>query len=68
MNYITHWCKLCGGCTHPATGCVYAADWIVCRNCTLAGWLWMRSVLFSKGGRKGVYFYEHVKRSGNGNS
>ena len=59
-DYVTHWCRLCGACTHPATGCVYTENFIVCRNCTVEGWRWLQRRNFGKGGRKGLYFYEHV--------
>lgn len=59
-------CRLCGGAAHPATGCAYTPTFIVCKRCTLEAWTKARGLLAhinGKGGRKGFYFYEHVKRS-----
>jgi hypothetical protein len=61
MEFVTHFCRTCGGVTHPATGCVYSENYIVCRNCTVEAWAWIRQHMSSKGRRNGgPNFYNHV--------
>lgn len=60
---MTNPCRFCGGAAHPATGCAYTPTFIVCWRCTLESWTKPRGLLAhinGKGGRKGLYFYEHV--------
>lgn len=61
-------CVSCGGCAHPATGCVYPDGSIVCGPCVRAFWAWVR-VHTSQAKRIGsraekparfVYFYSHA--------
>ncbi len=53
-------CRDCGGPAHPATGCQYAPDYIVCGPCAREAWAWYVRFVNSKGGRSGVWFYEHA--------
>ena len=53
-------CRICGGAAHPSTGCAYSPTFIVCWNCTLEGWDWILKHINGKGGRKGLYFYDHI--------
>lgn len=61
-EFQTHWCPLCQGVSHPATGCVYSPSFIVCWACTRAACAWIQSWTNSKGRRDGgPSFYDHVK-------
>lgn len=53
-------CRTCGGAAHPATGCVYGPNFIVCRRCTVEAWRWIQTFTAGKGRRRGPSFYEHV--------
>lgn len=59
-EFVSHRCRTCGGCAHPATGCVYSPTFIVCGPCTREAWAWIRQFTAGKGGRRGPRFYEHV--------
>lgn len=62
QGFTVYSCPLCGGSSHPATGCVYAPGFVVCWPCTLA---WRAHIVAwqkSKGARKGPRFYDHVRR------
>lgn len=41
MDYQTLWCPTCGGVSHPATGCVYSPNFVVCWRCTLEFGHWL---------------------------
>jgi hypothetical protein len=62
MSFRRYECRDCGGPAHPATGCQYTEDWIVCGPCTRLAWKWILNFVNSKGGHRGVYFYEHAVR------
>lgn len=53
---------MCGGPSHPATGCVYTPTFVVCYRCTVEAWEWIRRHVNGKGRRFGPGFYEHVNR------
>lgn len=60
-EFQTHWCPLCEGVSHPATGCVYTPTFIVCWACTRAACTWVQNWTNSKGRRGGgPSFYDHV--------
>lgn len=59
-DYTSHWCPLCGGSSHPATGCVYTPTFIVCKRCTLDWGKHIERWTNMKGRRKGLNFYDHV--------
>lgn len=62
QGFTVYTCPLCGGSSHPATGCVYAPGFVVCWACTLA---WRAHIVAwqkSKGARKGPRFYDHVRQ------
>ena len=60
-EFTTHWCPLCKGVSHPATGCVYSPTFIVCWRCTLEACEWIETMTNSKGRRQGrPSFYAHV--------
>ena len=68
-EFITHRCPLCDGVSHPASGCVYSANFIVCGPCVRRDWNhdakrgpigWLYNHINCKGGRSGYFFYEHV--------
>ena len=61
-GFTVHSCPLCGGSSHPATGCVYAAGFVVCWRCTKEARVWLVQWQASKGGRKRPLFYDHVRR------
>lgn len=54
-------CPCCGGCSHPASGCQYAADIVVCGPCTRSFWRWAVhhvNKMPGKRARHRVSFYE----------
>lgn len=55
-------CSTCGGVAHPATGCQYSQNFIVCGPCTREAWQWLRQFTASKGRRRGPSFYDHVNK------
>lgn len=55
-------CRDCGGVAHPATGCQYTENYIVCGPCTRRVWEWIHQHTSGKGRRKGPSFYDHVNR------
>lgn len=60
-QFDTHWCPMCGGCSHPATGCVYTSTFIVCWACTKSFAKWLQNWTASKGRRGGrPAFFDHV--------
>ena len=59
-TFITHRCPMCGGVSHPASGCVYTPTFIVCGPCVREGWKWLLAHINGKGGRSGVFFYDHA--------
>lgn len=59
-DFASHWCPLCGGSSHPATGCVYTPTFIVCKRCTLDWGKHIERWTNMKGRRKGLNFYEYV--------
>ena len=59
---VTFWCPLCGGVSHPASGSVYAAGFVVCWNCTLEGKKYIVAWQNQKGRKKGPRFYDHVRQ------
>ena len=54
-------CAACKGVAHPATGCQYSKQTLICRACTRRFWEWLRKHTNGKGRRKGPNFYDHVK-------
>lgn len=60
-EFIIYNCPICGGVSHPATGCAYSENFVVCVRCTKEAWQWLLSHINGKGGRKGIYFYEYAK-------
>ena len=56
----SHWCPLCGGSSHPATGCYYSEGFVVCWRCTLELCRWLERWTREKGARSGLLFYEHA--------
>lgn len=61
---MTNACPMCGGASHPATGCAYTATFIVCWRCTLEFARWLERWTASKGRRAGgLRFYEFAGRS-----
>lgn len=61
-EFITIRCRTCGGVAHPATGCVYSENFIVCGPCTREAWVWIRGFTNQKGRRRGPSFYGCVNR------
>lgn len=60
-EFITHWCPMCDGVSHPATGCVYTPTFIVCGPCTREFAKWIQQFTKNKGRGKGrIPFYDHV--------
>lgn len=59
---VSHRCPLCGGASHPATGCAYSATFVVCWRCTLDACAWVQRWTASKGRRRGPAFYEHAAK------
>lgn len=56
-------CPMCGGASHPATGCAYTATFVVCRRCTFEAAQYVQHMTNSKGRRAGrPAFYDHVNR------
>ncbi len=63
MTFAVHTCRDCGGVAHPASGCQYTETWIVCGPCVRIAWAWLLRHINGKGGRSGLYFYEHAAPS-----
>lgn len=59
-GFAVYTCPLCGGSSHPATGCAYSSTFVVCVRCTRAACSWIQSWTVSKGKRKGLSFYEYA--------
>ena len=59
-QYITIWCKMCGGVAHPSSGCQYSENFVVCGPCVRRDWKWLLNHINTKGGRKGMFFYEYA--------
>jgi hypothetical protein len=59
-------CAQCKGSAHPASGCQYSSRTLICGPCTRQAWKWVREHVNGKGGRSGVFFYDHVKGIRNG--
>lgn len=59
-EFVSHRCPTCSGPSHPATGCVYSASFIVCGPCTRQAWRWICAHINGKGRRNGPAFYDHV--------
>lgn len=55
--FISHWCFLCGGSAHPATGCVYSPTCILCHRCTREQWRWVKGWTNARM-KQGHYFYQ----------
>jgi len=53
-------CAACKGVAHPSTGCQYSVRVLICRNCVVRFWVWLRQHTNGKGRRKGPNFYDHV--------
>lgn len=62
MEFASYVCRDCGGVAHPASGCQYTPNWIVCGPCVRAAWAWIVPMTQSKGRRNGPSFYAHVNR------
>jgi len=60
-EFVSHWCPSCGGSSHPATGSVFSANYIVCYRCTLEFAAWVQRYTNAKGRRRGPSFYAHVQ-------
>ena len=58
---VTHWCPLCEGVSHPATGCAYSPTFVVCKRCTLEACSWIQQWTAGKGARKGLSFYDSIQ-------
>ena len=54
-------CAACKGVAHPSTGCQYSGRTLICRNCTVRFWVWLRQHTNGKGRRRGPNFYDHVR-------
>jgi len=62
-EFITHWCPMCEGVSHPATGNVYSPTFIVCYRCAREFAFWIQNFTNSKGRRNGgPAFYDYVPR------
>jgi hypothetical protein len=57
----TLWCPMCGGVSHPATGCAYSATFVVCWACTLEFCRWLEKWTARRKRRPEPSFYEHVR-------
>lgn len=57
---MEHTCPMCGGSSHPSSGCEYTPTFVVCKSCTLDFWAWLQKFTNGKGRRKGLAFYDHV--------
>jgi hypothetical protein len=56
-------CPTCGGPSHPASGCQYSENFVVCGPCVREAWVWIVQMTNSKGRRQGrPAFYDHVNR------
>jgi len=63
MEFTKHICRDCGGVAHPASGCQYTENYIVCGPCTRRVIKYVVDMTSSKGRRKGrPAFYDHVNR------
>jgi hypothetical protein len=62
-------CSSCGGSAHPASGCQYTEDMIICGRCTRLAWNWIRGHtnlvkrVGPKGSKQKVSFYEAAARN-----
>jgi hypothetical protein len=62
-DFVTIYCRTCGGVAHPASGCAYSPTFVVCGPCVRDFWSWVQRHTNSKGRRKGgPNFYDHVGR------
>lgn len=61
-EFVTIYCRTCGGVAHPASGCAYTPTFIVCGPCVRDFWSWVVRHTNGKGRRKGPNFYDHVNR------
>ncbi len=62
-GFLVTRCPLCGGASHPATGCAYTATFVVCWRCTLELARWLERWTREKGARRGRPFYDHARRA-----
>lgn len=65
-TFVSLWCPLCGGSSHPATGCAYTATFVVCWRCTIEACRWIERWTAGKGRRKGLSFYAHAGKGQEG--
>ncbi len=61
-EFQTYRCPMCGGVSHPSSGCAYSASFVVCGPCTRQAWKWILNHVNGKGGRKGINFYSCVNK------
>ena len=61
QGYTSWWCPMCGGSSHPATGCAYSPGFVVCWRCTreAAKWLQHWTARPKRKGKGGPSFYDH---------
>lgn len=54
-------CAACKGPAHPASGCQYTAQTLVCGPCVREFWAWAVRHINGAGRRRGLAFYDHVR-------
>lgn len=54
-------CPMCGGVSHPASGCAYTPTFVVCGPCVRDFWAWLIPFVNGKGRRKGLAFYDYAR-------
>lgn len=57
---VSHRCPVCGGASHPSTGCEYRPGYVVCWRCTREAWHFIKGWTNKKPRRGGPDFYASI--------
>lgn len=61
-GFLCTTCPGCGSPSHPSCGSAYSATFVFCRSCALDFARWVERYTASKGRRRGIAFYDYVRR------